>query len=133
MRMLNTLEKLLTFLLPLLAGTVLGTLLHHALPAQYPLSIIPEIGGWALVLYWTCLALGGKWYPLLGRDLRFLDKLNLRLKNEELRVVYVTPALPLRLKEYELLDANGRSVRRKMSWEDVIALGKQPNKVARAR
>lgn len=128
MRLPNTLEKLLTLLLPLLAGTVLGTLLYKALPAQYPVSTIPQIAVYALALYLTCLALAGKWYPLLGRDLRFLDRLNLSLKNEELRVVYVSPALPPRLKEYELLDTNGRSVRRKMSWEDVIALGKHSKK-----
>lgn len=132
MRQRNLIENILGLLIPLLAGAALGALLHKVSPGMYSFSAIPGLAVWTTMLYWTCLALGGRWYPLLGHDYRFLDKLNHRLQSQELRVVYVTPSLLLRHKKYELLDTNGRSVRRKMSWEDVRALGKQSSKGTRA-
>jgi hypothetical protein len=132
MQAVKVFDQVAGFTVPLVVGAVLGVLLHTACPGKYPVSAIPGLAGWATLLYWTCLALGGSWYPLLNHDLRFLDKLNQRLLTKELRVVYTTPSLPLRLKEYELLDSKGRSVRRNMSWEDVRALGKQTSMGTRA-
>jgi hypothetical protein len=116
----------------LMPGAALGIMLIETYPGKYPFEVVPGIAAWLAILYWFVFALGRGWYPRLGHDKRFLKKLNRRLEAERVRVVYVTAGLPLRHKAFELLDADGRSLRRKMSWEDVLALGKQTSKVALA-
>jgi hypothetical protein len=57
-----------------------------------------------------------------SRDRKLLDGLNQKLQSEGRRIVYITNHLYLAQRRFELLDANGRALRRRMNWEDVTQM-----------